>query len=82
MKLTDTNKSKEIAENPLKSRQQNNHTMKKDNYSGLGGMYSSDDMKEALKLKADETGTVRWSFHFDSDKKPAKFRLTSAFEQE
>ena len=49
--------------------------------SGLGGMYSSDDMKEALKLKAGETGTVRWSFNFDSDKKPAKFRLTSAYEE-
>lgn len=49
--------------------------------SGLGGMYSSDDMKEALKLKAGETGTVRWSFDFDSDKKPAKFRLTSAYEE-
>lgn len=49
--------------------------------SGLGGMYSSDDMKEALKLKAGETGTVRWSFHFDGDKKPAKFRLTSAYEK-
>lgn len=49
--------------------------------SGLGGMYSSDDMKEALKLKAGETGTVRWSFLFDSDKKPAKFRLTSAYEE-
>lgn len=49
--------------------------------SGLGGMYSSDDMKEALKLKAGETGTVRWSFHFDSNKKPAKFRLTSAYEE-
>lgn len=48
--------------------------------SGLGGMYSSDDMKEALKLKAGETGTVRWSFNFDSDEKPAKFRLTSAYE--
>lgn len=49
--------------------------------SGLSGMYSSDDMKEALKLKAGETGTVRWSFHFDSDKKPAKFRLTSSYEE-
>lgn len=49
--------------------------------SGLGGMYSSDDMKETLKLKAGETGTVRWSFHFDGDKKPAKFRLTSAYEE-
>lgn len=48
--------------------------------SGLGGMYSSDDMKDALKLKAGETGTVRWSMHFSSDKKPAKFRLTSAYE--
>ena len=44
-------------------------------------MYSSDDMKETLKLKAGETGTVRWSFHFDGDKKPAKFRLTSAYEE-
>ena len=49
--------------------------------SGLSGMYSSDDMKEALKLKAGETGTVRWSFHFDSDKKPAQFRLTSSYEE-
>lgn len=48
--------------------------------SGLGGMYSSDDMKEALRLKAGETSTVRWSFHFDGDEKPAKFRLTSAYE--
>lgn len=48
---------------------------------GSSGMYSSDDMKEALKLKAGETGTVRWSFHFDGDKKPAKFRLTSAYEE-
>lgn len=47
---------------------------------GMGGMYSSDDMKEALKLKADETGTVRWSRHFGS-KKPVKFRLTSAYEE-
>ena len=39
------------------------------------------DMKEALKLKAGETATVRWSFSFDSDKKPAKFRLTSAYEE-
>ena len=49
--------------------------------SGLSGMYSSDDMKEALKLKTGETGIVRWSFHFDSDKKPAKFRLTSSYEK-
>jgi hypothetical protein len=47
---------------------------------GIGGMYSTDDMKEALKLRADETGTVRWLFHFDTNKKPAKFRLTSAYE--
>lgn len=49
--------------------------------SGMSGMYSSDDMKEALKLKAGETGTVRWSFHLDGDKKPAKFRITSAYEE-
>lgn len=48
--------------------------------SGLGAMYDSDEMKEALKLKAGETGTVRWKFSFDSDKKPVKFRLTSAYE--
>lgn len=48
---------------------------------GLSGMYSSDDMKEALKLRAGETGTVRWSFNFDGDKKPAKFRITSAYEE-
>lgn len=49
--------------------------------SGLSGMYSSDDMKEALKLKSGETGTVRWSFNFDAEKKPVKFRLTSAYEE-
>ena len=49
--------------------------------SGLSGMYSSDDMKEALKLRAGETCAVRWSFHFDSEKKPVKFRLTSAYEE-
>lgn len=49
--------------------------------AGFGGMYSSDDMKEALSLKPGETATVRWSFHFNSDKKPAKFRLTSALQQ-
>lgn len=48
--------------------------------SGLGAMYDSEDMKEALKLKAGETGTVRWKFSFDSEKKPVKFRLTSAYE--
>lgn len=49
--------------------------------SGLSGMYSSDDMKEALKLRAGETCTVRWSFQFDNDKKPVKFRLTSAYKE-
>lgn len=49
--------------------------------SGLGAMYSSDDMTEALKLKSGETCTVRWSRHFDKDHKPVKFRLTSAFER-
>lgn len=49
--------------------------------AATGGMYSNDDMKEALKLKAGETATVRWTFRFDSDKKPAKFRLTSAYEE-
>lgn len=48
---------------------------------GLSGMYSHTDMEEALKLKPGETGTVRWSFHFDDGKKPAKFRLTSAYER-
>lgn len=47
---------------------------------GLGGMYSHDDMKEALKLKAGETATVRWSLSLRSDQKPVKFRLTSAYE--
>ena len=49
--------------------------------AATGGMYSNDDMKEALKLKTGETATVRWTFRFDSDKKPAKFRLTSAYEE-
>ena len=49
--------------------------------SGLSGMYDSDDMKEALKLRSGETATVRWSFHFDGEKKPVKFRLTSAYEE-
>lgn len=48
---------------------------------GLGGMYSGEDMIEALKLKPGETGTVRWSLHCDSDKVPAKFRLISAYER-
>lgn len=50
------------------------------NAGGLSGMYSSDDMKEALKLKPGETATVRWSFRFD-DKTPVKFRLSSAYEE-
>ena len=29
--------------------------------SGLGGMYDSNDMKEALKLRAGETSAVRWN---------------------
>lgn len=48
--------------------------------SGLSGMYSSEDMKEALKLKPGETASVRWSRHFSKDKKPVKFRITSAYE--
>lgn len=48
--------------------------------SGLSGMYSSDDMKDALKLKEGETCTVRWSFDFGSENKPVKFRLTSSYE--
>ena len=49
--------------------------------SGFGGMYSSDDMKEALALKPGETATVRWSLGLDNDDKPAKFRLSSAYQQ-
>lgn len=49
---------------------------------GLSGMYSSDDMKEALALKPGETSTVRWSFHFKKEGQiPAKFRLTSALKE-
>lgn len=48
--------------------------------TGLSGMYSDDDMIEALHLGLGETGTVRWSFYFDKDAKPAEFRLTSAYE--
>lgn len=50
--------------------------------SGLSGMYSSGDMKEAMALKPGESSTVRWSFHFKEDgPKPAKFRLTSALQE-
>ena len=49
--------------------------------SGLGGMYDSNDMKEALKLRAGETSAVRWSLNFDEDDKPATFRLSSAYEE-
>lgn len=48
---------------------------------GLGGMYSDADMKEALKLKAGETATVRWQMNFDAKDKPVKFRITSAYEK-
>lgn len=48
---------------------------------GLGGMYSDADMKEALNLKPGETSTVRWQINFAKDDKPAKFRLTSAYEK-
>lgn len=46
---------------------------------GMGGMYSHDDMTAALKLKAGETCIVRWSV--SGDKKPVKFRLTSAYDE-
>ncbi len=48
---------------------------------GIGGMYSCDDMKEALKLKAGETATVRWQMNFEDNDKPVKFRITSAYEK-
>lgn len=47
---------------------------------GLGGMYSGDDMIEALKLKAGETGIVRWSISVNDNQKPAKFRIISAID--
>lgn len=49
---------------------------------GLGGMYSHDDMIEALKLDFLETCIVRWQFDFASDEKPTQFRLTSAYDEE
>lgn len=49
--------------------------------SGTLGMYSSEDMKEALRLKAGETATIRWQTEITSDNKPAKFNLTSAYEE-
>lgn len=48
---------------------------------GLGGMYSDTDMKEALKLKAGESATVRWEMNFEDKDKPVKFRITSAYEK-
>lgn len=44
-------------------------------------MYYSDDIKEALNLRAGETGTIRWFIYFHGDVKPAEFRLTSAYEE-
>ena len=49
--------------------------------SGTGGMYSHEDMKEALRLKAGETATIRWQEDLSGDNKPAKFNLTSAYEE-
>ena len=35
--------------------------------SGIGGMYSYEDMKEALRLKAGETATIRWQEDLSGD---------------
>jgi len=49
---------------------------------GMGGVYSSDDIKELYSLIPDETGTIRFSIGEDVlEKKPVKFRLTSALEK-
>lgn len=57
---------------------ENNNVIEKK--AATRGMYSRDDIKEALKLKPGETGTVRWEFYLNEDQKPVKFRLTSAYD--
>ncbi|MDY6374081.1 MAG: DUF6591 domain-containing protein, partial [Bacteroidales bacterium] len=49
--------------------------------AATASMYYSDDIKEALNLRAGETGTIRWFIYFHGDVKPAEFRLTSAYEE-
>lgn len=60
---------------------ENGNVIKKASATEGGGMYSHDDMKEAIKLRSGETGIVRWSFDFDGEEKPVKFRLTSAYDE-
>lgn len=49
--------------------------------AATASMYYSDDIKEALNLRAGETGTIRLFIYFHGDVKPAEFRLTSAYEE-
>lgn len=49
--------------------------------AATASMYYSDDIKEALNLRAGETGTIRWFIYFHGDVKPAEFRLTSTYEE-
>lgn len=49
--------------------------------AATASMYYSDDIKEALNLRAGETGTIRWFIYFHGDVKPTEFRLTSAYEE-
>ena len=48
---------------------------------GTGGVYSSDDVKEILKLKPGEVGTIRWSVKNEKESTSAlKFRISSAYD--
>ena len=50
---------------------------------GLGGPYSSDDVKALLKLKPGEVGEIRWSVDDDclGAEEPMKFTISTAFEE-
>lgn len=65
--------------------------MDEDNYTldefkatagGLQGVYSSEDIKQALKLKAGEECTIRWSVNEKllETESPLTFRISSAYD--
>lgn len=48
---------------------------------GLGGAYSSEDVKGILRLKPGEEGTIRWTVDDKAiDAKEIKFKISSAYE--
>jgi hypothetical protein len=50
--------------------------------SGMGGVYSSDDITSLINLQKGETGTVRWSIDKKLLPKIKSFRITSAMEKD